>query len=79
MSIFCLSLIIIPVPDIIRFEYVDVFFCQLNVSHVEMGLRGMFGIGVRAIRAFGKGAVDSQHGTGVEETLHSRTKGYHLK
>jgi hypothetical protein len=30
------------------------------------GLRRIFGVGVRAKRACGKGAVDSQHGTGVK-------------
>jgi hypothetical protein len=46
---------------------------------VEMGLRWMFGVGWGQKVFVGKGAVDSQHGTGVEGSLHPCTKGYHLK
>jgi hypothetical protein len=39
-----------------RFQCVDIVFCHVNVSHVwKRGLRGMFGIVVRAKRACGEG------------------------
>jgi hypothetical protein len=35
---------VVYVPDIRRFQLVDVVFCQLNTSHVRFrGLRGIFG------------------------------------
>jgi hypothetical protein len=53
------------VPDFTRFGHVDFVFCQLNMSHLQnQRLRGMFGVGVRAKKACGKEADDSQHGTG---------------
>ncbi len=58
--------------DIRRFQCVDVVFCQLNMSHVWM--RGVFGVGVGAERACGKGSVDSQHVTEAEGSLHPCTK-----
>ncbi len=72
---------VVPVvSDIIRFRCVDVALCQLNVSHVwKIGLRVMFGVGVRAKRVCGIGAVDSQHGAGVERSSLPGTKGHHPK
>jgi hypothetical protein len=68
------------VLDMKRFQRVDVIFGQLNVSHVwKWWLRGMFRVGLRAKRACGKGAVDSQYGIGAEGSSHPCTKGYHHK
>jgi hypothetical protein len=39
----------------------------------------MFGVGVGAKRAFGNGAVDSQHGAGVERSSYPCRKRYHPK
>jgi hypothetical protein len=40
---------------------------------VEVGVRGMYGVGKGAKRAYREGAVDSQHGTGLEGSSHSCT------
>jgi hypothetical protein len=37
----------------------------------------MFWVGMRAERVCGEVAVDSQHGTSLEGSLHPCTKGYH--
>ncbi len=49
------------------------------VTCTEMGLRGMFGVWMGAIRAHGNRTFDSQVGTGEEGCSHSCTKGYYPK
>ncbi len=60
-----------------RLQCFNFVFCQLNMSRVwKLSWGGVFGLGERAKRDCGTGAVHSQHGTGVEESLHPCTKGY---
>jgi hypothetical protein len=63
------------VPDIRRFQHADVV---LNMSYlwVQRVEGGYLGKGLYlAIWTAGKGAVDSQHETGVEGSLHPCAKG----
>jgi hypothetical protein len=58
----------VNVPDMRRFQHVNVVFCQLNVSHLWIqGVEGDGGgVGVWGKKGVGKGAVDYQHGTDAE-------------
>jgi hypothetical protein len=47
---------------------------------VIMGLKGAPGVGVEAgKRLTGEGAVNTQHGTGMEGSSHPCIEGYHSK
>jgi O-antigen ligase len=80
--LFCLLPVLLG-PPCSGHEKIPVCRCRLlpvrSVTCVAMGLRGLFGVEVRAKRACGKGAVNSQHGSGVEGSLHPYTKCYHPK
>jgi hypothetical protein len=78
---FTVYICIFSVPDIRRFQRVDVVFCQLNMSDVWVQrIEGdIWGQGWGPKELVGKGTVDSQHRTGVEGSSHPCTQGYHAK